>query len=72
MRQVFLGLLMVMNLTVACAQDSPPKSVKTLRIQRSSPEVTALYVVDPDGTVKIDWDAVETLASSKSDRTMSL
>ncbi len=71
MRQVFLGLLIVMNLTAACAQDGSLKSVKTLKIQRSSPEATALYAIDPDGTVKIDWDAVETLASSRSDRTMS-
>lgn len=52
------------------AQDAP-KSVKTMRIQQASPEVTALYSVGSDGIVKIDWDAVETLAASKSDKTLS-
>lgn len=60
-----------MSFTTASAQDGPPKSVKTLKIQKSSPEMTALYAIDPDGTVKIDWDAVETMASSKADRNMS-
>jgi hypothetical protein len=71
MRWVLIGLLMVMSLTAASAQEGPPKSFKTLKIQRSSLEATAFYAIDPDGTVKIDWDAVETLASSKADRTMS-
>lgn len=52
-------------------QDGPPKSVKILKIQNLSAEATALYTIDPDGTVKIDWEAVEILASSKADRTMS-
>lgn len=71
MKSALLGLLMVTNLTAAYAQDGPPKSVKTLKIQKSSPEATALYVIDTDGTVRIDWDAVETLASSKADRSIS-
>ncbi|MBB5053461.1 hypothetical protein HNQ36_003452 [Afipia massiliensis] len=71
MRRAFVGLLIVLNHTVALAQDAAPKSVKTLKIQKSSPETTALYEIDPDGSVKIDWDVVETLASSKADRTMS-
>jgi hypothetical protein len=52
------------------AQD-PPKPVKTIRIQQASPDTTALYSVGSDGVVKIDWDAVETLAASKSDRALS-
>lgn len=71
MRRLLIGLLTVMSFTAASAQDGPPKSVKTLKIQRPSPEATALYAIDPDGTVKIDWEVVETLASSKADRTMS-
>lgn len=71
MQAALIGLLMVMNFTVALAEDAPPKSVKTLKIQQPSPEATALYAIDANGTVKIDWDAVETLASSKADRTMS-
>lgn len=71
MRGALVGLVMAMSITAAPAQDGPPKSVKTLKIQRSSPEATALYAIEPDGTVKIDWEAVEALASSKADRTMS-
>ncbi len=71
MRGALVGLVMAMSITAAPAQDGPPKSVKTLKIQRSLPEATALYAIEPDGTVKIDWEAVEALASSKADRTMS-
>lgn len=69
MRWILVGLTILMSLAVA-AQDGP-KSVKTLKIQKASPEATPLYAIEPDGTVKIDWDAVEILASSKADRTMS-
>ena len=71
MRPTLVSLLMLIHFTAASAQDGPPKAVKTFKIQNPSPEVTILYAIDPDGTVKIDWDAVETLASSKADRTMS-
>ncbi len=71
MRGALVGLVMAMSITAAPAQDGPPKSIKTLKIQRSSPEATALYAIELDGTVKIDWEAVEALASSKADRTVS-
>lgn len=72
MRQALIGLVMLTSFSAAAsAQNDPPKSVKTLKIQQSSSEATALYAIDADGTVKIDWEAVETLASSKADRTMS-
>ena len=29
-----------------------------------------LYAIDEDGTVRIDWAAVETLAATKADRTI--
>jgi uncharacterized membrane protein (Fun14 family) len=45
--------------------------VKTLKIQQVFPGSTVLYKIEADGSVKIDWDAVETLATSKGDRTMS-
>jgi hypothetical protein len=32
------------------------------------PGLQSLYAIDPDGTVRIDWDAVETLSVSKADR----
>lgn len=47
------------SITAAYAQDGRRKSVKTLKIQKSSAEATALYSIEPDGTVRIDWNAVE-------------
>ncbi len=61
-------LLAVINF--ARAQE-PPRTVKTLKIQQGRPEETALYKIEVDGTVKIDWETVETLASTKADRTIS-
>jgi hypothetical protein len=40
MRLILLGVLAAMSVNVASAQDA--QSVKTLKIQRSSPEATAL------------------------------
>ena len=51
------------------AQDQA-KPLKTLRIREPAPEVTSLYKVEADGTVRIDWETVETLATSKADRIM--
>jgi hypothetical protein len=51
------------------AQDGP-KRVKTETIRESAPGLSVLYAIDEDGTVRVDWDAVETLAVSKADRTM--
>ena len=53
----------------ALAQDQP-KSLKTVRIREPAPGSPNLYVIDEDGTVRIDWPAVETLAASKADRTV--
>lgn len=64
-------VLLTSIMTTAVQADDGPKSVKTLKIQRSSPEATRLYVIDGDGTVRIDWDAVEVLSTSKADRTFS-
>ena len=69
LRIAFVAAAMLISFEAA-AQDQP-KSVKTQRIQTSSLTDTELYKIESDGTVKIDWDAVETLASSKADRTMS-
>lgn len=69
--RLIIALLILIGANTASAQDATPKSVKTLKIQQPSPQTTSLYAIDPDGTVKIDWDAVQTLASSKADRTMS-
>jgi len=47
-----------------------PKRVKTETIRESAPGLSTLYAIDEDGTVRIHWNAVETLASSKADCTM--
>lgn len=70
MRSAQIVLLIGVIGTSCFAQDAP-KSVRTLRIQQAPPESTVLYSIGPDGVVKIDWDAVETLAASKSDKTLS-
>jgi hypothetical protein len=53
----------------ALAQDQP-KSLKTVRIREPASGMDTLYAIDEDGTVRIDWPAVETLAASKADRTV--
>ena len=53
----------------ALAQDQP-KSLKTVRIHEPAPGTPTLYAIDEDGTLRIDWPAVETLAVSKADRTV--
>jgi hypothetical protein len=53
----------------ALAQDQP-KPLKTIRIREPAPGMDTLYAIDEDGTVRIDWPAVETLAASKADRTV--
>jgi hypothetical protein len=53
----------------ALAQDQP-KPLKTIRIHEPAPGSDTLYAIDEDGTVRIDWLAVETLATSKADRTV--
>lgn len=68
---MLVSIAVAMSFSGATAQDGLPKSIKTLKIQRSSPDATTLYAIEPDGTVRIDWDSVETLAASKADRTMS-
>jgi hypothetical protein len=53
----------------AFAQEQP-KVLKTVKIPMASPGASTLYAIDEDdGTVQIDWKAVETLANSKADRT---
>lgn len=70
MRTLALTVTILALSSGSFAQDKP-KSVRTQKIQAPSLTDTALYAIEADGTVKIDWNAVETLASSKADRTMS-
>lgn len=71
MRLMFISLIVIFVSGTVLAQDGPPKSIKTQKIQATPLTDTALYAIEADGTVKIDWHTVETLASTKADRTMS-
>jgi hypothetical protein len=62
-------LLIATLVSPALAQDQP-KSLKTIKIREPAPGMDTLYAIDEDGTVRIDWPAVETLATSKADRTV--
>ena len=70
MRIVAVAIWLIAVQGLAAAQDTP-RSVKTEKIRQPSPEVTALYSVDNGGQVRIDWEAAETLAATKADRTLS-
>ena len=64
-------LIIALSLLPAAAfGEEGPKRVKTQIIRESAPGASILYTIDEDGTVGIDWNAVETLATSKADRTM--
>jgi hypothetical protein len=69
MHRLLAFLLIAALAGPALAQDQP-KSLKTVRIHEPAPGSPNLYVIDEDGTVRIDWPAVETLAASKADRTV--
>jgi hypothetical protein len=66
----FLAFLLIAALAGPALAQDQPKSLKTVRIHESAPGSPNLYVIDEDGTVRIDWPAVETLATSKADRTV--
>ena len=65
-----LAFLLIAALAAPALAQDQPKSVKTVRIHEPAPGSPDLYVIDEDGTVRIDWPAVETLATSKADRTV--
>jgi hypothetical protein len=69
MRRCLVLMLIAALAAPALAQDQP-KSLKTLRIREPAPGAGTLYVIDEDGTVRIDWPPVETLAALKADRTV--
>jgi hypothetical protein len=66
----FLALLLIAALAGPALAQGQPKPLKTVRIHEPAPGSPNLYVIDEDGTVRIDWPAVETLAGSKADRTV--
>ena len=60
-------IIILLATTSALAE---PKRVKTETIHESAPGLNILYVVEDDGTVRIDWKAVEAVVGSKSNRIM--
>jgi hypothetical protein len=66
----FLACMLIAALAGPALAQDHPKSLKTVRIHEPAPGSPNLYVIDEDGTVRIDWHAVETLAASKADRTV--
>jgi hypothetical protein len=69
MRRCLAFLLIAALAGPALAQDQP-KSLKTIKIREPAPLSPELCEIDEDGTVRIDWPSVETLAASKADRTV--
>jgi hypothetical protein len=65
-----LPFLLIAALAAPALAQAQPKSLKTVRIHEPAPGSPNLYVIDEDGTVQIDWPAVETLAALKADRTV--
>jgi hypothetical protein len=66
----FLAYILIAALAAPALAQDQPRSLKTVRIREPAPGPPSLYVIDEDGTVRIDWPAVETLAASKADRTV--
>ena len=66
----FVAFILIAALAAPALAQDQPKSLKTIRIHEPAPGSPTLYVIDDDGTVRIDWPAVETLAATKSDRTV--
>jgi hypothetical protein len=66
----FVAFMLIAALAAPALAQDQPKSLKTVRIHEPAPGSPNLYAIDENGTVRIDWPAVETLAASKADRTV--
>lgn len=66
LRTELLVTLVVLMPCAALAQE--PKRVQTVKVHEAPPGSDELYRVANDGTVSIDWTAVETLASTKANK----
>jgi hypothetical protein len=60
--------LIIILLLATTSTFAEPKRVKTETIRESAPGLSILYVVEDDGTVRIDWKAAEAIVGSKSNR----
>jgi hypothetical protein len=65
-----LAFMLIATLAAPALAQDQPKPLKTIRIREPAPGSPTLYAIDEEGTVQIDWPAVETLATSKADRTV--
>jgi hypothetical protein len=65
-----LAFMLIASLAGPALAQDRPKPLKTVTIHEPAPGSPNLYVIDEDGTARIDWPAVETLAASKADRTV--
>jgi hypothetical protein len=68
MRVEWIFALAVLLPATAPAQEIKQRPVRTEKITAASPATIGLYEIAPDGTVLIDWRAVETTASGPADR----
>ena len=66
----FLAFMLIAALAGPALAQDQPKPLKTVRIREPAPGSPNLYVIDEDGTVRIDWHAVDTLAAANADRTV--
>ena len=67
MRTLILAITAIAIGSGASAQQ--PRAIRTVPVQAAPAGVGDLYAVDDDGTVRIDWRAVEQLKATESDRT---
>ncbi len=67
MRIEWIALLALIMPTAVAAQDITQRPVRTEKIT-GTPTGVGLYEVAPDGTVLIDWRAVEATAEGPADR----
>jgi hypothetical protein len=70
--RTFVSLVVIVALVgPALAEEPKPRPIKMLKAHEASVGAIDMYVVEEYGTVRIDWDAVDTLHTWKADRTMS-
>jgi len=62
------GPLIIVLLLATTSTLAEPKRVQTETIREAAPGLNILYVVEDDGTVRIDWKTAEAIVASKSNR----
>ncbi|MEH2469186.1 hypothetical protein V1281_001560 [Nitrobacteraceae bacterium AZCC 2161] len=67
MRVEWIAVLAIMLPAVASAQEITQRPVRTEKIT-GAPAGVGLYQIGPDGTIFIDWRAIEAAANGPADR----